>query len=193
MSTEAWILLWLCCAGLGALIAKSKNRHWTEGALLGGLLGVLGVIIELFMRTLIPGSPPQGWYPDPKGSGRQRFWNGREWSDMPSRVADSRTPNALDRGAVKAQTKECPDCAESILAAAKVCKHCGYRFADTMSPGNPLKESGPRKKTETTTPIGKSSKVVCHKCQHVQAVLQSETTFTCEECGARLKRRITRG
>ena len=27
------------------------------------------------------------------------------------------------------QTKKCPDCAETILADAKVCKHCGYRFA----------------------------------------------------------------
>lgn len=26
-------------------------------------------------------------------------------------------------------TKKCPDCAETILADAHVCKHCGYRFA----------------------------------------------------------------
>jgi len=26
-------------------------------------------------------------------------------------------------------TKLCPDCAETILAEARVCKHCGYRFA----------------------------------------------------------------
>lgn len=26
-------------------------------------------------------------------------------------------------------TKKCPDCAETILAEARVCKHCGYRFA----------------------------------------------------------------
>jgi hypothetical protein len=25
-------------------------------------------------------------------------------------------------------TKPCPDCAESVAAAARVCKHCGYRF-----------------------------------------------------------------
>lgn len=25
-------------------------------------------------------------------------------------------------------TKTCPDCAETVLAAARVCKHCGYRF-----------------------------------------------------------------
>src|SRR4051812_19221764 len=26
-------------------------------------------------------------------------------------------------------TKPCPDCAETVLADARVCKHCGYRFA----------------------------------------------------------------
>src|SRR6185295_14722917 len=24
--------------------------------------------------------------------------------------------------------KDCPDCAEQVLAAARVCKHCGFRF-----------------------------------------------------------------
>jgi hypothetical protein len=27
--------------------------------------------------------------------------------------------------------KHCPDCAERVQAAAKVCKHCGYRFDST--------------------------------------------------------------
>jgi len=31
-------------------------------------------------------------------------------------------------GAPAAATKHCPDCAEEILAAARVCKHCRYRF-----------------------------------------------------------------
>jgi Uncharacterised protein family UPF0547 len=26
-------------------------------------------------------------------------------------------------------TKKCPDCAETVLADAKVCRHCGYRFS----------------------------------------------------------------
>jgi hypothetical protein len=31
-------------------------------------------------------------------------------------------------GAAAAETKHCPDCAEEVLAAARVCKHCRYRF-----------------------------------------------------------------
>ncbi|MCW2991718.1 MAG: hypothetical protein JWM73_2312 [Solirubrobacterales bacterium] len=31
-------------------------------------------------------------------------------------------------GATPAVTKHCPDCAEPVLAAARVCKHCRYRF-----------------------------------------------------------------
>lgn len=26
------------------------------------------------------------------------------------------------------QTKQCPDCAQQVLAAARKCQHCGYRF-----------------------------------------------------------------
>ncbi|MGR3823859.1 MAG: zinc ribbon domain-containing protein [Salipiger marinus] len=29
----------------------------------------------------------------------------------------------------KDETKRCPECAEEILKAAKVCKHCGHRLA----------------------------------------------------------------
>jgi len=31
-------------------------------------------------------------------------------------------------------TKQCPDCAEIVLAEARVCKHCGYRFDEKTSP-----------------------------------------------------------
>ena len=29
-------------------------------------------------------------------------------------------------------TKVCPDCAETVLASARVCKHCRYRFAPPL-------------------------------------------------------------
>lgn len=39
--------------------------------------------------------------------------------------SDSQTALAAQQ---EPQTKACPDCAESILAAARVCRYCGYRF-----------------------------------------------------------------
>ncbi|MGR3494093.1 hypothetical protein [Citreimonas sp.] len=40
-------------------------------------------------------------------------------------------PAPIDRRfpAASEKTKRCTDCAETVLSAAKVCKHCGYRFA----------------------------------------------------------------
>lgn len=74
-------------------------------------------------------------------------------------------------------TKKCPDCAETVLSDAKVCKYCGHHFAPS-APDTPQKR-----------PRGKSTKVKCHSCQHVQAVPLSQHTFVCEQCGTKLQRR----
>jgi hypothetical protein len=36
-------------------------------------------------------------------------------------------------GELASDTKRCPDCAEAVLAEARVCKHCGYRFAPPLT------------------------------------------------------------
>jgi hypothetical protein len=47
-------------------------------------------------------------------------------------VPDASGPPASAKVATNA-TKKCPDCAETVLADARVCKHCGYRFAPATS------------------------------------------------------------
>src|SRR4051794_23121257 len=42
-------------------------------------------------------------------------------------------PQAPVPAASAAETKRCPDCAEEVLAAARVCKHCRYRFDEPDS------------------------------------------------------------
>lgn len=59
-----------------------------------------------------------------------------------------------------AATKRCPDCAETILADAKVCKHCGYRFAPAASSEpatKPPASAQPTKQTKAA-PAKQSSK-----------------------------------
>ena len=38
---------------------------------------------------------------------------------------------------------------------------------------------------------GKPSRVRCHRCEHVQTVPADQTTFPCEQCNTKLKRRTT--
>jgi hypothetical protein len=90
-------------------------------------------------------------------------------------------------------TKKCPDCAETILADANVCKHCGYRFAastpDLQQEPAPVKNPAPEKQEPSS---GKAATVRCNRCQHVQRVPQSQATFACEKCGTNLRRRTTK-
>jgi hypothetical protein len=90
-------------------------------------------------------------------------------------------PDSLEAAWSAAPTKKCTDCAETILADAKVCKHCGYRFA-VIAPSGPQVPSAPE------PAVRQRVSVKCFKCQHSQSVPAEQQTFTCEQCGAKLKR-----
>ena len=60
---------------------------------------------------------------------------GRDPADINQhRLAQDREQQWLRAHPGQATTKTCPDCAESVAAAALVCRFCGYRF-DTGQPG----------------------------------------------------------
>jgi hypothetical protein len=48
------------------------------------------------------------------------------------RSSESSTPPSV--ATVGVTHKKCPDCAELVLMEARVCKHCGHRFADERKP-----------------------------------------------------------
>jgi hypothetical protein len=52
----------------------------------------------------------------------------------------------------QATTKKCPDCAETVLADARVCKHCGYRFAPAASSAPATKPPAPKQPANPPKP-----------------------------------------
>lgn len=55
-------------------------------------------------------------------------WQIRRSEPLGRAPSPSGVPTAAPTTAQPQPTKTCPDCAETVLAAARVCKHCGYRF-----------------------------------------------------------------
>ena len=93
MSLETIVIVGLFCGAITAAIGHTKNRNVGAFFLLGALLGVIGVIIALFLpNASAPGMAKPGWYPDPEGTNSQKYWSGREWSDLPPRPAKGPRP-----------------------------------------------------------------------------------------------------
>lgn len=82
---------------LGGVVTNQKGRGWGEGIALGAILGIIGLIIALCLKSQQPAPPavrsvpapppppqlpPAGWYPDPQGN--QRYWDGARWTAMPA-------------------------------------------------------------------------------------------------------------
>jgi len=86
-----WFFVAVGCAILGSVIGDQKNLR-KEGALLGLLLGIFGLIIIAVMKDPVKRqaeyvaatSAPPGWQPDPYGQHEYRWWDGSQWSQQVS-------------------------------------------------------------------------------------------------------------
>lgn len=129
---------------------QTGKRSWgvcAMGAI--GLLIVIGLAESKGLRTLYPigtdGQPdqsapgtvvPLGIAVYVSGAGAALAAVGGWVLHQRATIRDTDDHSTL---ASDQATKCCPDCAEAILADARVCKHCGYRFdvsAQTTMPGH---------------------------------------------------------
>jgi ribosomal protein S27E len=89
-----------------------------------------------------------------------------------------------------ADFKKCPACGK-FTRKANVCRHCGHDLTHSVSGAPPKKvqENPPTTSDAPETEAHeKYTKVRCNHCQHVQTVPVNQATFSCEQCGAHLKR-----
>jgi membrane associated rhomboid family serine protease/ribosomal protein S27E len=125
----------------------------------------------------------------------------RETSDRPWGTAPQSTPSAP--AAPRTFTNVgCPNCqhvqAVPLSQPKFVCEQCKAHLMrrpqpDTgnttalSSPG--LGGTAPKSTPSSPNTPQKSTTIKCAKCEHVQAVLPSEATFECAECGTKLRRK----
>lgn len=88
------ITVWVICAIIGAAIGHSKGNG-TAGFFLGLLLGPLGILIAAVMKptpeaeaehrrqvnAAMGTAGAAGWWPDPHGRHKQRYYDGARWTE----------------------------------------------------------------------------------------------------------------
>jgi hypothetical protein len=119
-----WLFLWLIgaavCGFLGALVAERTGSTPWLGGILGFFIGPVGVLVAALL-------PAERGTADATTGGGAAAWA------MPS-TDPSRSGSSADVApAAEATLKTCPECAEQIQAAARVCRFCGHRFVEEKS------------------------------------------------------------
>ena len=139
-SGDGWAFIALAVLAVGATWrAYQHQRRSFAPVILGGIgiglaiydgvskgsLRLCPVDSSVFKLRCEQATPSIGIYAAGIGSllvaiGGYQIWRAKQ-SKAPE--SDSRTPSSTGQ-----ETKVCPDCAEMILAEARVCRYCGYRF-----------------------------------------------------------------
>ena len=71
-------------AALPAVRRLDKHMRGVDGAITGGLLGIVKTQLERAEEKRVTregGYDPPGWYPDPGDPRKERYWAGGEWTD----------------------------------------------------------------------------------------------------------------
>lgn len=103
---ETIVLIWLLSALLGAAMLSKYNKAGT-GFLLGLILGVFGLLFCLLIRA----------------GEKAKVEKQRHDEQMEALKSVGAAAPAM-QSPPSGEQRECPFCAEMIMAKARVCKHC---------------------------------------------------------------------
>ena len=104
-----FVVIWLICAGVTSVIAVNKGRSGLGWFFIGALLGIFGIVLIACLSPI----------------GQQTHQAGYHDQAIASRITSTASYRRM---------KVCPDCAEEVLADARLCKHCRHQFPEPKLP-----------------------------------------------------------
>ena len=119
-----WFTLWVSSMLLAGWVASDKGRSVFGWMLLTAIFSPLALLILLFLPSLAPA---------PSATGTTLYVEvTRAKPETPMRPLAPPLPSPADR------TRECPFCAETIKAAAKLCRFCQREVEPIPASAEPI-------------------------------------------------------